>query len=85
MKQAHSDELAQLAQPLWRQLQACSAALQMVLDGKNHSHALASVSPALRPAAQALLFAVLRHWETTQAVRDLLVKRAPAAPVNALV
>jgi len=84
MKQAHSDELAQLAPPLWRQLQACSAALQMVLDGKNHSHALASVSPALRPAAQALLFAVLRHWETTQAVRDLLVKRAPAAPVNAL-
>jgi 16S rRNA (cytosine967-C5)-methyltransferase len=56
----------------------------MVLEGKNHSHALASVSPALRPAAQAWLFAVLRHWETTQAVRDLLVKRAPPAPVNAL-
>ena len=84
MKQGHSEELAQLAPPLWRQLQACAGALQMVVEGKNHSHALASVSPALRPAAQALLFAVLRHWETTQAVRDLLVKRAPPAPVNAL-
>ena len=84
MKQAHSAELPHLAPPLWRQLQACAAALQMVLEGKNHSHALASVVPALRPAAQALLFAVLRHWETTQAVRNLLVKRAPSAPVNAL-
>jgi 16S rRNA (cytosine967-C5)-methyltransferase len=84
MKQAHSDELAHLAPPLWRQLQACAGALQLVSDGKNHSHALASVAPSLRPAAQALLFAVLRHWETTQAVRDLLVKRPPSAPVNAL-
>ena len=84
MKQAHSDELAPLAPPLWRQLQACAGALQMVSEGKNHSHALATVAPALRPAAQALLFAVLRHWETTQAVRNLLVKRAPSAPVNAL-
>ena len=84
MKQAHIDELAHLAPPLWRQLQACAGALQLVSDGKNHSHALASVAPSLRPAAQALLFAVLRHWETTQAVRDLLVKRPPSAPVNAL-
>ena len=84
MKQAHSEELAQLAPPLWRQLQACAGALQMVVEGRNHSQALSAVAPALRPAAQALLFAVLRHWETTQAVRNLLVKRAPSAPVNAL-
>ncbi len=84
MKQANRDDLAQLAQPLWRQLQACAGALQMVVEGRNHSHALSAVAPALRPAAQALLFAVLRHWETTQAVRNLLVKRAPSAPVNAL-
>jgi len=84
MKQAHSEELAPLAPALWRQLQACASALQLVLEGKNHTHALASVAPSLRPAAQALLFAVMRHWETTQALRGLLVKRAPSAPVNAL-
>ena len=84
MKQANSDDLAQLAPPLWRQLQACAGALQMVVEGRNHSQALSAVAPALRPAAQALLFAVLRHWETTQAVRNLLAKRAPSAPVNAL-
>jgi 16S rRNA (cytosine967-C5)-methyltransferase len=84
MKQANRDDLAQLAPPLWRQLQACAGALQMVVEGRNHSQALSAVAPALRPAAQALLFAVLRHWETTQAVRNLLVKRAPSAPVNAL-
>ncbi len=84
MKQANRDDLAQLAPPLWRQLQACAGALQMVVEGRNHSQALSAAAPALRPAAQALLFAVLRHWETTQAVRNLLVKRAPSAPVNAL-
>ena len=84
MKQANRDDLAQLAPPLWRQLQACAGALQMVVEGRNHSQALSAVAPALRPAAQALLFAVLRHWETTQAVRNLLVKRAPSAPVNVL-
>ena len=84
MKQANRDDLAQLAPPLWRQLQACAGALQMVVEGRNHSQALSAVAPALRPAAQALLFAVLRHWEATQAVRNLLVKRAPSAPVNAL-
>ena len=84
MKQANRDDLAQLAPPLWRQLQACAGALQMVVEGRNHSQALSAVAPALRPAAQALLFAVLRHWETTQEVRNLLVKRAPSAQVNAL-
>ena len=64
MKQANRDDLAQLAPPLWRQLQACAGALQMVVEGRNHSQALSAVAPALRPAAQALLFAVLRHWET---------------------
>ena len=73
-----------LAPPLWRQLQACAAALQSVLDGRNHNQALSPVAPLLRPGAQALLFGVLRHWGATQAIRDLLIKRAPSAPVNAL-
>ena len=75
---------AQSAPPLWRQLQACAIALQFVLEGRNHAQALAQVSPALRPAAQALLFAVLRRWGVCQAVRDQLIKRPPTAPVNAL-
>ena len=74
----------QLAPPLWRQLQACASALQSVLEGRNPTQALSQVSPALRPAAQALLFAVLRRWGLSQVVRDLLVKRPPNAPVNAL-
>ncbi len=73
-----------LAPPLWRQLQACAQALQSVLEGHNHTLALSAVPSPLRPAAQALLFAVLRHWQTTQSVRNLLVKRPPSAPVNAL-
>ncbi len=73
-----------LAPPLWRQLQACAQALQAVCEGRNHAQALSQVATPLRPATQALLFEVLRHWETTQAVRDMLVKRGPAAPVNAL-
>jgi len=76
--------LAPLAPPLWRQLQACAAALQSVLDGRNHSQALSQVATPLRPAAQALLFAVLRHWGATQGIRDLLIKRAPSPPVDAL-
>jgi len=73
-----------LAPPLWRQLQACAAALQSVLDGRNHSQALSQVATPLRPGAQALLFAVLRHCGAAQAIRDLLINRAPSAPVNAL-
>jgi 16S rRNA (cytosine967-C5)-methyltransferase len=73
-----------LAPPLWRQLQACAQALQAVLEGHNHAQALSAVPTPLRPAAQALLFAVLRHWQTTQALRDLLIKRPASAPVNAL-
>jgi len=39
--------LAPLAPPLWRQLQACAAALQSVLDGRNHSQALSQVATPL--------------------------------------
>lgn len=75
---------ASLAPPLWQQLQACAQALQAVLQGRNHSQALALVDAELRPAAQALLFAVLRHWGRTLAVKKHLVQRQPSAPVQAL-
>ena len=73
-----------LAPPLWQQLQACAHALQAVLQGRNHSQALSQVEPRLRPAAQALLFAVLRQWGRTLAVKKLLVQRQPSAEANAL-
>lgn len=77
-------EAASLAPPLWQQLQACAQALQAVLQGRNHSQALTSVDPRLRPAAQALLFAVLRQWGRTLAVKKRLVQRQPSAEANAL-
>ena len=73
-----------LGPPLWQQLQACAKALQAVLQGRNHSQALALVDARLRPAAQALLFAVLRHWGRTLAIKKHLVQRQPSASANAL-
>ena len=70
--------------PLWQQLQACSVALQAVKQGSNHSQALDKVEPRLRAGAQALLFAVLREWGRTQAIRQYLVQRQPPPAVDAL-
>ena len=75
---------AGLSPPLWQQLQACAKALRHVRQGRNHVQALAVVSPAMRPAAQALLFAVLRQWGCTLAVQKALVQRAPPAAVDDL-
>jgi 16S rRNA (cytosine967-C5)-methyltransferase len=77
-------DAASLAPPLWQQLQACAQALQAVLQGRNHSQALMQTDPRLRPGAQALLFAVLRQWGRTLAVKKLLVQRQPSAEANAL-
>jgi 16S rRNA (cytosine967-C5)-methyltransferase len=73
-----------LSPPLWQQLQGCSLALQAVLQGRNHAQALLLVDTKLRPAAQALLFAVLRQWGRTLAVKKQLVQRQASAPANAL-
>jgi len=77
-------DAASLAPPLWQQLQACAHALQAVLQGRNHSQALSQVDVRLRPGAQALLFAVLRHWGRTLAVKKHLLQRQPSADANAL-
>jgi 16S rRNA (cytosine967-C5)-methyltransferase len=69
---------------LWQQLQACAQALQAILQGRNHNQALSLVETRLRPAAQALLFAVLRHWGRTLAVKKSLVQRQPSVPVDML-
>ena len=70
--------------PLWQQLQACSQALQAVRRGSNHALALAPVEPRLRAASQALLFAVLREWGRTQAIRQHLVSRKPPPALDSL-
>lgn len=72
------------APPLWRQLQAAATALQAVRAGQSATTALAAVAPALRPAAQALLFHALRQLGRAEALRRLLATRAPAPPVDAL-
>ena len=77
-------DAASLAPPLWQQLQACALALQSVLQGRNHSQAIALIPLKLRPATQALLFAVLRQWGRTLAVKKQLVNRQPSAEANAL-
>jgi len=70
--------------PLWQQLQATAAALQLILAGSSANTALAQVPAAIRPGAQALLFHVLRTLGRAQALRALLVKRAPPAATDAL-
>ena len=66
-----------LSAPLWQVLQATALALGAVRQGRNHRQALARVSPTMRPATQALLFAVLRAWGRAMALRQQLVARAP--------
>ena len=61
-----------------------SQAVQAVRQGSNHSLALDKVPPRLRAGVQALLFAVLREWGRTQALRQHLVQRQPAPAVDAL-
>ena len=73
-----------LAPPLWQQLLACAKALQAVMQGRNHAQALSMVDARMRPAAQALLFAVLRQWGRTLALKKCLVQRQPSAATNAL-
>jgi len=79
-----TETAAALAPPLWQQLQACAVALHAVRQGRNHSQALALVEPRLRAAAQALLFAVLRQWGRTLAIKQLLAARSPKPVVDDL-
>mgnify|MGYP006275447597 FL=1 len=73
-----------LSAPLWQVLQATALALGAVRQGRNHRQALARVSPTMRPATQALLFAVLRAWGRAMALRQQLVARAPKPAVDDL-
>jgi 16S rRNA (cytosine967-C5)-methyltransferase len=70
--------------PLWRQLQAAASVLQAVRSGQSGTAALAAVDAALRPATQALAFAVLRQLGRAQALARLLAQRPPPPPIDAL-
>ena len=70
--------------PLWRQLQAVSALLLQVQGGMSATAALLTVEPALRPAAQSLLFQVLRSLARAQHLRGQLAARRPPPPSDAL-
>jgi len=70
--------------PLWQQLQATASVLQGILGGASASAALGKVAADVRPGVQALVFHVLRSLGRAQALRQLLVKRLPTAPADAL-
>ncbi len=73
-----------LAPPLWRQLQAAARVLMAVSAGQSGTAALEHTEPALRPAVQALVFHAWRQWGRALALRQLLARRAPPAPADAL-
>lgn len=75
---------AQKQVPLWRQLQETAAVVGVVRKGTSGTSALESVETALRPGVQALAFRVWRNLGRAQALRNKLVNRLPAPPVDAL-
>jgi 16S rRNA (cytosine967-C5)-methyltransferase len=72
------------APPLWRQLQAAASVLAAVRRGESATPAIAAVDTALRPAAQALAFHVLRQLGRAEALRRRLAKRGPPPAADAL-
>ena len=70
--------------PLWRQLQASAAVLQVIRSGVSGTAALDNVSQDLRPGVQSLTFHVLRSLGRAEALRQLLATRTPPPPADAL-
>lgn len=70
--------------PLWRQLQAAASVVGAVRAGESTTPALARVEADLRSAAQALAFQALRQLGRAEALQRQLARRAPPAPVQAL-
>ncbi len=70
--------------PLAQLLTHAAAAVQAVRGGRNLDTALAACPAAARPGAQALAFHALRWLGGAQAVRAVLVPKAPPAALDAL-
>ncbi|MBS0442591.1 MAG: 16S rRNA (cytosine(967)-C(5))-methyltransferase RsmB [Proteobacteria bacterium] len=75
---------AQASLPLAQLLTHAAAAVQAVRGGRNLDTALAACPAAARPGAQALAFHALRWLGGAQAVRAVLVPKAPPAALDAL-
>ena len=69
---------------LWRLLQAAAEVVQAVRAGHSATAALDRVEARLRPGAQALAFQALRSLGRAEALRQLLARRVPPAPADAL-
>ncbi len=69
---------------LWQQLIAVAGVLQSIRGGASGTAALDTVSGALRPGVQALLFQVLRNLGRAEALRRQLAKRPPPPDADAL-
>ncbi len=72
------------APSLATQLHATAQCVLAVEQGRSLSDVLPQVASALRPGVQALTFQTLRHLGAARALGRLLVQRAPAPPVQAL-
>jgi len=70
--------------PLWRQLQATSTLLLQLRAGASATAALQGVDAAMRPAAQALFYQVLRALARAEHIRHQLATRRPPARADAL-
>jgi 16S rRNA (cytosine967-C5)-methyltransferase len=70
--------------PLWRQLQSSASLLLAIRSGVSGTAALDRVPAELRPGVQALTFHVLRSLGRAEALRQLLAKRSPPPPADAL-
>ena len=66
------------------QLHWAARGLQAVMAGQSSTDWLSHCPAALRPGVQALLLTALRHWGLARALRAVLVPKAPAPQVDAL-
>ncbi len=70
--------------PLWQQLQATQACLQLVSQGASTGQLLSDVPQEIRGAVQALLFHTLRRLGTARALLKKLANKAPKEPASSL-
>jgi 16S rRNA (cytosine967-C5)-methyltransferase len=70
--------------PLWRQLQAAATVILAVRGGNSGTAAIDKIPSELRPGVQAITFHAWRNMGRAEALRDLLVKKRPGAPVDSL-
>jgi 16S rRNA (cytosine967-C5)-methyltransferase len=72
------------APQLWLQLSWAARGLQAVAAGQSSTEWLGQCPSTLRPGVQALLLTALRHWGRARELRALLVPKAPAPAVDAM-